>query len=72
MKLVIDNQLPQELAVYLRGRGHESSHVIDLGLDDADDLQLWTRCAADQAVLVSKDDDFVFLASRAGETGRLL
>jgi predicted nuclease of predicted toxin-antitoxin system len=72
MKLLIDNQLPFQLAVFLRLRGHECSHVIDAGLDEASDLELWTRAAAEGWVVVSKDEDFVSLASRPGDAGRLI
>lgn len=72
MKLLIDNQLPMQLAIHLRGRGHECEHVLDLGLDEANDLDLWTRAGQAGQVVVSKDDDFVFLASRPGDIGRLI
>ncbi|MGB7156982.1 MAG: DUF5615 family PIN-like protein [Tepidisphaeraceae bacterium] len=72
MKLVIDNQLPAALAVHLRVRGHECLHVLDLSLDEATDSELWMRAARDKAVVVSKDEDFVFLANRPGDTGRLI
>ena len=72
MKLLIDNQLPLSLAVHLRARGHECSHVIELGLDEAVDIEIWTRGAREGWVLVSKDEDFVFLANRPGDTGRLI
>ena len=72
MKLLVDNQLPAALAVHLRARGHECMHVIDLGLDEASDAELWIRCAAEAWVLVSKDEGFVFLANRSGDKGRLI
>jgi predicted nuclease of predicted toxin-antitoxin system len=72
MKLLIDNQLPLLLAAHLRQRGHECAHVIDLGLDEADDLDLWVRCIREQYILVSKDEDFVFLVARPDDTGRLI
>jgi predicted nuclease of predicted toxin-antitoxin system len=72
MKLLIDNQLPARLAIHLRTRGHECSHVIDLALDEASDLELWARAAAQGWVVVSKDEDFVFLANRPGDAGRLV
>jgi predicted nuclease of predicted toxin-antitoxin system len=72
MKLLVDNQLPLLLAEYLRERGHECVHVLEVGLDEADDSELWTRCLREERVLISKDEDFVFLASRRHETGRLI
>jgi len=72
MKLLIDNQLPLQLAVHLRRCGHECAHVLDLGLDEADDRLLWARAVGDGQVVVSKDEDLVFLANRPDDTGRLI
>ncbi|MCC6682107.1 MAG: DUF5615 family PIN-like protein [Phycisphaeraceae bacterium] len=41
-------------------------------MDEAGDLEVWTRCLEVEATLVSKDEDFVFLANRPGDTGRLI
>ena len=46
--------------------------MIELGLDEADDLGVWTRAAAAGQIVVSKDEDFVFLANRPGDVGRLI
>ena len=72
MKLVVDNQLPPKLAVYLRWRGHEAAHVNDLGLGAASDLDVWAHCVRERAVLVTKDEDFIFLANRPNDSGRLI
>ena len=72
MRFLVDNQLPLQLADYLRWRHHDCAHVIDVGLDEAADLVLWTRSSSDDRILISKDEDFVYLASRPGDTGRLL
>ena len=72
MKWVVDNQLPVLLAAYLRGRGHECMHVIDVGLDAADDMDVWAYGLRKGAVVISKDGDFVALAARPGDVGRLL
>lgn len=72
MKFLVDNQLPLHLAKHLRSLGHDCAHVIDLGLDAADDITVWARCSTDGSILISKDEDFVFLAARPGDTGRLL
>ena len=72
MKLLIDNQLPLELAVFLRQRGHECTHVRDVGLDEASDLEVWTRACDEGSIVVSKDEDLTALANRPGDTGRLI
>ena len=72
MRLLFDNHLPVQLAVFLRWRGHECTHVCDVGLDEASDLEVWTYATREQWVVVSKDEDFVSLANRPGDSGRLI
>jgi predicted nuclease of predicted toxin-antitoxin system len=72
MKALIDNQLPIALAVHLRQCGHDCQHVLEVGLDEADDLTIWSHAQREGRVLVSRDEDFVFLANRPGDAGRLI
>ncbi|HZZ41354.1 MAG TPA: DUF5615 family PIN-like protein [Tepidisphaeraceae bacterium] len=59
------------MAIHFRHLGHDCAHVIDLNLDETDDADLWTYCTRSQNILISKDDDFLFLANRPGDAGRL-
>jgi predicted nuclease of predicted toxin-antitoxin system len=43
----------------LRDRGHEAEHVAEVGRLSADDRTIWERAASADAVLVSKDHDFI-------------
>ncbi len=72
MKFLIDNQLPLLLADYLRQHGHDCVHVLEIHLDEADDAAIWAQAERDERIVVSKDDDFVFLANRPNQTGKLL
>lgn len=72
MKFVVDCQLPPALAHWLRDRGFEAAHVFDLGMGQASDRQIWESCVARDAVLATKDEDFLILATRPGDEGRLL
>jgi predicted nuclease of predicted toxin-antitoxin system len=72
MRFLVDNQLPPLLARWLRDQGHDANHVFDVGLAHVDDGDLWSRAAADARVIVSKDEDFLYLANRAESVGRLL
>jgi predicted nuclease of predicted toxin-antitoxin system len=72
MKLLVDNQLPAALAVHLRSWGLDCVHVLDLGLNTADDLEIWNRAAAEGRIVVSKDEDFLVLASRSSDSGRMI
>jgi predicted nuclease of predicted toxin-antitoxin system len=53
-------------------RGHECVHLIELGLEFATDLDLWNRSLVEQRIVISKDEDFIFLANRPDDTGRLI
>lgn len=72
MKFLVDNQLPGELAHWLNSRGVDAVHVLDLGYAKAADRLIWEAASGDQRIVISKDEDFVILASRSGDHGRLL
>lgn len=61
MRFLIDAQLPPALARYLVTLGHEANHVVDVGLLTARDHEIWRYAEANDAVLVTKDEDFVTL-----------
>ena len=58
MKFLVDNQLPQALARLLCNLGHDAAHVIDLGLDEAEDIVLWQYAAKNDLIILTKDEDF--------------
>ena len=66
MKFLVDNQLPAALARWLAERGLDACHVSDVGLDEASDLRIWDYAIAQRRVLISKDEDFLHLATRPG------
>jgi predicted nuclease of predicted toxin-antitoxin system len=69
----IDAQLPPALAPWLARTFQVDAHaLVDLGLRDADDSEIFGRAKTADAVLVSKDSDFVELVSRFGPPPRLL
>ena len=72
MKFLIDNQLPVALVHWMESRGEDAVHVLDLGYGQAADRLIWEVAARDLRIVVSKDEDFVILASRSGDQGRLL
>lgn len=67
MRFLVDAQLPPTLATYLIERGHEATHVSDIGLASAADRDIWSHAAATGAVLITKDEDFVVM--RALDSG---
>jgi predicted nuclease of predicted toxin-antitoxin system len=63
VKFVVDYQLPPALARFLETQGHIASHVRDLGLKTAGDAVIWRRAESEDLVVVSKDEDFFFMAT---------
>jgi predicted nuclease of predicted toxin-antitoxin system len=61
MKFIVDAQLPPALCIWLRGKGHDAMHVYDPGLGAASDHVIPERAMANNAFLISKDEDFLIL-----------
>lgn len=72
MKFLIDNQLPAALCTFIRTSGHDAAHVLDFGMNEEQDSGIWERATSKNMIVVSKDEDFVHLANRRSDTGRLL
>lgn len=67
MRLIVDQQLPPILAAWLRDRGADAVHVRDLGLTGASDAAIWAEASRDDAVIISRDEDFgTLLRDRGG------
>lgn len=62
MKFVVDAQLPPQLAVWLRAKGHDGVALRDIGLRDADDPDIWRYVEGADAIIVTKDEDFAVMA----------
>jgi predicted nuclease of predicted toxin-antitoxin system len=72
LRFLIDAQLPPALARYLSSLGHHAEHVVDLGLESASDRTIWMETQMRSAILISKDEDFVYLASRTKSGPQLI
>ncbi len=66
MKRLIDNQLPEALAVFPAAQGMEVRHVRRLGLGSATDAEIWRYASAHGYGIVTMDEDFQHLAARYG------
>jgi predicted nuclease of predicted toxin-antitoxin system len=64
VRFLVDNQLPAALAKFLSALGLHCEHVIDVGLAEAKDREIWRLATAQKMVLISKDEDFFHLANR--------
>jgi predicted nuclease of predicted toxin-antitoxin system len=59
VRFLVDAQLPPFLARALIGQGNEAEHLEDAGLRHAEDAAVWDYAVRNQAVLLTKDEDFV-------------
>ena len=72
MRFVVDNQLPPSLSRLLAEAGHDCVHVAMVNLDASSDELLWAWATREARIVVSKDEDLLFLANRGGDRGKLL
>jgi len=73
MKLWLDAHLPPSLAEWLNGNFDvEATAIRDLGLRDATDRAIHDAAREADAVVVTKDADFVQLLQRRGTPPRLI
>ena len=63
----VDAQLPPALAQWLRNLGESGAvHVEDLGLLQAEDPEIFEKARQAEAVVITKDNDFVQILERRG------
>lgn len=62
MRFLVDAQLPPALARWLADKGFVAEHVFDLGLERSSGGEIWQLANQVDAVIVTKDEDFVRLA----------
>jgi predicted nuclease of predicted toxin-antitoxin system len=72
VRFLVENQLPAALAHWLAERGHDAVHVLDRELGQASDRELWSLAIAENRIVISKDEDFLHLASRPADLGSLV
>ena len=72
MRFLVDAQLPPDLAAWLRSKGHEAHHVVEVGLREASDAAIWASAIAESQMIVTKDRDFVDWARARTPKARIL
>jgi predicted nuclease of predicted toxin-antitoxin system len=58
VKLLFDENISHHLVESLSDCYPESTHVRNVGLERADDAEVWAYAAASRLTIVSKDSDF--------------
>ena len=72
MKFLVDHQLPPALAQCLQKRGFDCKHVLDVGLAESLDIEICRYAEDHDQIIVTKDEDFFYLASQSNAKVRLL
>lgn len=72
MKLLFDQNLSFKLCERLADLFPDSDQVQRLGLDQADDRQIWLHARANGFVLVSQDSDFADMAALYGPPPKVI
>jgi predicted nuclease of predicted toxin-antitoxin system len=72
VKFLVDNQLPIALARWLLSQGVECKHVLDLALAAATDAEIWDYACENGCVVISKDEDFLYLANAPSSQARFI
>ena len=72
MRLLFDQNLSPGLKETLRGLYPESLHLRDVGLESADDLEVWAYARDHGYVIASKDSDFRQLSFAFGHPPKVI
>jgi predicted nuclease of predicted toxin-antitoxin system len=72
VKFLLDHQLSPRLKPFFIEKGFEASHVSELGLHTFTDRALWAHAKSNAMQIVSKDEDFFYLASQDPAGPRLI
>ena len=62
-RFLVDAQLPPALARKIASAGYQATHVLDVGLLESSDSQIWNHAVEIGAVILTKDEDFAIRAS---------
>jgi predicted nuclease of predicted toxin-antitoxin system len=67
VRFLVDQQLPPELALWLRRAGHQAEHTEWLGLGASADAVVWAYARQTGSIIVTKDSDFAGMRRRVGD-----
>ncbi len=66
LRVWVDAQLPPALATWLRTQGVTAAHVLELGMLSSSDADIFAAARRDDAIVITKDEDFLRLLERHG------
>jgi predicted nuclease of predicted toxin-antitoxin system len=64
MRFVVDANLPPALATWLIQQAYDDVHTTELGLEAAEDIEIWRYGETIDAIIITKDEDFALLKAR--------
>jgi predicted nuclease of predicted toxin-antitoxin system len=64
MKFLVDAQLPSALCKWIEGRGHQAVYAPDVLPGDTPDSAIAAYAAANQLIVITKDEDFYGLRTQ--------
>ena len=68
-RLLLDQGLPRSTGALLAQAGRDVTHVSEIGMSRADDIDILERARTDERVCVTLDADFHALLATSGERG---
>jgi predicted nuclease of predicted toxin-antitoxin system len=72
VKSLIDNQLRLALSRLLASFGCDCTHVMQVGLAEARDIEIWRYASERGQTIITKDEDFLNLAIKEVGTTALI
>ncbi len=67
MRFLVDMNIATDVAVWLRGQGHDAVHLREVGLQELRDEAVLAKAVAEKRVVLTFDLDFADLAAAAGD-----
>lgn len=73
MKFLIDGQISKKISIWLKAEfGYEAFHIKDLGLQFAEDKQVFKKAKDLGLIIITKDRDFLDLQMRLGSPPKII
>jgi len=69
MRFLVDMNLATEVAVWLRGQGHDAVHLRELGLQELGDAAVLAKAVAERRAVLTFDLDFADISAAAADAG---
>jgi len=72
LKLLFDNNLSSKLPKLLADVFPDSIHVVEIGMRNFEDIEIWKYAKEKSLTIVSKDKDFYYLNSAFGSPPKFI